>query len=101
MRTIPLDAVPNQSLSLNLDGNRWNVVIKEARGIMFMDLALNDQTIMLGQRVVAGTPAIPYRHLQTNGNFLFLTDNDELPYWTQFGSSQQLVYVSPGEVADA
>lgn len=101
MQTITLQQVPNQRLSANLDGNRWDIVVKEADGIMFVDLAINDIPILTGQRVVAGTPAIPYEYLQGFGNFLFLTENDELPYWDQFGVSQQLAFVSAGEVVNA
>lgn len=101
MQTIALQQVPNQRLSANLDGNRWDIVVKEADGIMFVDLTMNDVAVLTGQRVVAGTPAIPYEYLQGFGNFLFLTEGEALPYWDRFTIDQQLVYVSAGEVVDA
>jgi len=97
MQVIPLEPIPNQSLTLVLDGNRWSLTIKQAVTSMFADIALNDQPIMQGVRFCVGTPLIPYRYLQGFGNFLLLTDNEDLPDWQQFGASQQLVYVSPGE----
>ncbi|MBP3935872.1 MAG: hypothetical protein J6D44_18665, partial [Pseudomonas sp.] len=35
--------------------------------------------------------------LRDQGNFLILTDNDEIPYWSQFGVNQQLIYASATE----
>lgn len=98
MRNISLDAVPNQELSVTLDGNRWDITIKECNGVMCCTLRLNDVTLLSGQRIVAGSPLIPYRYMQDSGNFWLLTEDDELPYYTLFGVDQQLVYASAGEI---
>lgn len=101
MRLVPLQAIPNQRLTLTLDGNRWDLTIKQARTSMIADVTLNDTPVMQGVRFCVGTPLIPYRYLQGAGNFLLLVDNEQLPDWRQFGASQVLVYVSPGEVISA
>lgn len=98
MRVIPLDPVPNQSMSVTLDGNRWDITLKECNGVMCASLVLNDAAILSGQRLVAGVPFIPYRYLQTSGNFWILTDSDQLPDYTRFGIDQEMVYVSFGEL---
>lgn len=98
MRTINLDAVPNQELSVTLDGNRWDITIKECNGVMCASLTLNDTLLLSGQRIVAGSPLIPYRYLQGSGNFWILTENDELPYYDRFGVDQTFIYMSYGEV---
>lgn len=98
MRTIPLDAIPNQELSVTLDGNRWDITIKECNGVMCCTLSLNDALLLSGQRIVAGSPLIPYKHMQAYGNFWILTENDELPYYDRFDVDQQFIYVSPGEI---
>jgi hypothetical protein len=97
MQDVPLEPIPNQTLTLTLDGNRWTLTIKQAVTSMIADISLNDVPLMQGVRFCAGTPLIPYRYLQGSGNFLLLVDNEQLPDWRQFGASQQLVYVSPGE----
>lgn len=99
MRTISIDAIPNQELSVTLDGNRWGITLKEANGVMCCTLVLNDVTILSGQRIVAGSPLIPYRYLQGSGNFWILTDGDDMPYYTEFGVTQQLVYMGAAEYA--
>lgn len=101
MRTIPLDAVPNQSLSVNIDGNRWNLRIKQAVDSMFIDVALNDVDIVLGQRIVIGTPILPYEYLRELGTFLFLNETEELADWQLFGATQNLVFASASELNDA
>lgn len=97
MRNIPIDPVPNQELSVNIDGNRWVIRLKVARVSMCADIILNDEPLMLGQRIAVGTPIIPYEYLALQGNFLLLVDDELLPDWRLFGSTQQLVYVAPGE----
>lgn len=101
MRIIDLDAVPNQSFSVTLNGDRWDFVIKQAKECMFADVTLNDTVILSGQRLVAGTPVIPYEHLQGRGNFIILTENDELPDWQRFGMDQIMVYATAEEIAQA
>lgn len=65
---------------------------------MIVDLVLNDEPILTGARIVAGTPLIPYKFLQGSGNFMLLTEQDEIPYWERFGIDQQLIYGSPEEL---
>lgn len=101
MRLIPLQAMPNRSLSVTIGNDRWTLTIKQALTSMIADIALNDELLLRGIRFCAGTPLIPYRHLQGSGNFLLLIAAEELPDWQLFGSSQQLVYVAPGELNGA
>lgn len=99
MQVINIDAVPNQSFSVTVDSNRWDFVIKEAVTSMIADISLNDERILSGQILVAGTPIIPYRFLQGSGNFLILTENDQLPDWRRFGVDQVLTYANAEEIA--
>lgn len=65
---------------------------------MCCTLILNDVLLLSGQRIVAGSPLIPYKYLQGSGNFWILTEDDELPYYDRFNVDQQFIYVSPGEI---
>lgn len=100
MRVIDIDPVPNQSFSVTIFGNRWDFVIKQAVSSMICDISLNEIEIISGQRIVSGTPLIPYEYLGSSGNFILLTENDEIPFWDQFGSTQQLIYASAQEISD-
>lgn len=101
MRLIPIEAVPNQELTLYIDGNRWLLRLKVAKSSMIADIYRNDSALLLGQRIAVGTPMIPYQYLQGAGNFILLVDNEQLPDWKQFGITQQLIYVEPGEMGSA
>lgn len=103
MLDIPLAAVPNQTFSVRLDDSFYDIAIHLCEGlfpataIMAVDIVRDGVAIVTGQRVVAGLPVIPYRYLE-KGNFLFLTEDDELPYWEEFGITQFLIYASPAEL---
>lgn len=98
MRLIPLANTPNQSFTVQLDNVRWELVVRTARGCMCADVDRDNVALLRGVRLVAGQPIIPYAYLQT-GNFIFLSVDDALPDWSQFGVSQTLVYFSAAEIA--
>lgn len=100
MRQISLAAIPNQSFSVTLDGRRYDLAFKDADGVMVANVARDDVVIATGQRLVAGQPVLPYRW-QESGNFVLLTEGDELPDWTLFGSTQFLYFLSADELAEA
>lgn len=98
MRDIGLLAVPNQTFSATINGVLWELTIKVARGTMLADVRRDGVDLILGQRIVAEYPILPYRYLSHQGNFAILTRDGELPWWEEFGRSQSLVYLDPSEV---
>ncbi|OAE56631.1 hypothetical protein A7J67_08275 [Achromobacter xylosoxidans] len=98
MRDIALLTVPNQSFSITIAGVLWELSIKVARGMMLADVRRDGVDLVLGQRIVAEFPILPYRYLSHQGNFAILTRDGELPWWEEFGRSQSLVYLDPAEV---
>lgn len=101
MRIIELAATPNQSFSVTLEGNRWDFVIKQAVTSMIADVTLNEVVRLTGIRIVAETPIIPYEYLQGAGNFIILTENEEIQYWERFGVDQIMVFATPEEIEAA
>lgn len=97
-QVIPLQAVPNQSLTVTLDGNLWAIGIRTCEGITSVSLTLNGVDIIDNLLAAACAPIIPAPY-QENGNFAFLTANNQLPYYTQFNSTQSLFYFSQAELA--
>ncbi len=97
MIDIPLQAVANQELSIQLDDRRYVITLKETAGVMSASVARDDVALLTNGRVVAGTPLLPYR-FQESGNFVITTEGDELPAFTEFGVTQFLVYVSEIEI---
>lgn len=96
MIEVPLRAVPAQEFTVQIDQRRFEMHFKDAVSCVAVDLVVDGETVLLGQRVVAGTPLIPYEYLEA-GNFLLLTDDEALPDWREFGVSQTLLYLSDAE----
>lgn len=101
MQIIDISQVPNQSFSVTLEGVRWDIRIKQAVSSMTADLTADGVQIVTGQRIVAGTPIIPYEYLINDGNFLIMTESDELPNWELFDVNQVLIYANFEEISAA
>jgi len=97
MIEIALQTLPNQSFTIQLENKLYDIAIKVVQNTMVVSLTRNNEIILSNMRVVAGQPVIPYKYLE-NGNFIFLTDDEELPFYTQFGISQRLLYVTIAEL---
>lgn len=98
MQEIPLLPVANQTFSVNLDSGLFTVTLREANGVMAADVNIDGTDVVTGLRVCAEEPIIPYAYLQ-NGNLVLYTQDDALPYWDQFGTSQTLFYLTDAEMA--
>lgn len=98
MREIPISAVPGQTLTLTQGNDRYQITLKEARGVMACDVSANGTDLVRGSRVLAGEMLIPYLYLEIGGNFILSTVADELPDWQQFGLSQFLYFLPSDEL---
>lgn len=98
MRQIPITNTPNQTFSFQADDTIYDVSLRDVTGIMVARVHINNILVLSGQRIVAGFPIIPYEYLE-NGNFVITTNNDDIPYWPQFGITQFFYYVSQTEIA--
>ena len=94
---VPISAVPNQSFSITLDNNLFVIGIVYTNGVMSVSISINGVDTIDNIRAVAGSPIIPSQYLE-NGNFMFLTQNFQLPIYTQFNVTQSLIYLSAAEL---
>ena len=98
-QNIPIENIPNQSLSIQLDEVRYGIRFRDIGGMMSADISIDDQLIIEGLRVVGGYPLIPYKYLEGEGvNFIFLTELGDRVYWDQFGVSESLLYFSADDL---
>jgi len=97
MLSIPVSAVPNQSFSIVLDGNQYDMSIYVTNNVSAIDIIRNNVPILLGSRIVPNSPIIPYRYLES-GNFVFATEDGAYPFYTEFGVTQTLYYFSQVEL---
>ena len=99
MRQIPLQPVPNQSLSFTQDENRWEVTIKQAVTSMIADVTINDVRVISGVRIPGDDFILPYTYMGVmQGNLMLTTQQELLPDWQLFGQTQQLFYWTPDEM---
>jgi hypothetical protein len=98
MIDITLQALPNQSFSIQLGESRYDITLKEANGVMSASVVRDGTPVVENVRLVAGSPLLPYRYLE-DGNFVLFTQDDDLPYYTAFGVTQFLTYLTADEVA--
>lgn len=109
MIEIPLQAIPNQTLSIQLDGDQYDIKITATTATttdhqtvadsvnMIVDIVRNNVAIVSGFRAMASYPLIPYSYLEA-GNFVFVTSNDEYPDYREFGVTQSLIYATEAEL---
>lgn len=98
---VSITAVANQGFSVKTsDDYRWTFKIYETTGCMCVDITRDDTTLIVGARLVAGTPVISYKRLMGDGpgNFLLLTADGEMPWWEKFGVTQFLYYYTLAEL---
>jgi len=98
MQIIPLSAIPNQELSAILDSNQWDISVRLVNDAIAVSLTLNNVVVVQNARAVAGMRIIQSMY-QQNGNFAIISNNQTVPDYTQFGTTQFLVYTSPSELA--
>lgn len=98
MQQVPIQAIPNQAFSIVLDKNTWEFVIKSTNGVMSVSLTRNGELIIDSLRAVSGMRIIPSKYEEA-GNFVFYTQNFELPDYSKFNISQILVYFSAAELS--
>ena len=97
---VPLRPIPNQSFPIVLDGNNFRLTFKSLTENMAVTIERNNVTLISGHRVVAGTPLLPYRYLEEGtGNFIFVSDTENIPFYTDFGINQVLIYNTAQELA--
>ena len=97
MLDIPLDNIPNQSFSMTIENDFYDMTIKETNGVMSCSIIRNNIIIQQGARMTSGYLLIPYIY-QESGNFFMLTENDDYPYYDRFGIDQFLRYIPQSEI---
>jgi hypothetical protein len=96
---IPIENIPNQSLSITLDNIRYDLRFRNVGVMMILDLTINDEPIITGIRVVGGLPIISEKYLKCcGGNFIFLTELGDIVSWDKFGITQTLIYLTVDEL---
>jgi hypothetical protein len=98
MMSVPLQQLPNQSFSILLDSNQWDFLLKTVEDSTVVSLTLNGTDLLDSAKAPAGAFIIPSIY-EESGNFFFVTQSFQLPYYTNFNVTQSLIYISATELA--
>ena len=94
MLKIPLSQDKDQSFNITLaEQNCFMRVYEAGDGAMYMDLSVQDRTVVTGARCVYGIFVLLYRQMLFKGNFLFVTIDKKDPQSKDFGINTKLFYV--------
>ncbi len=98
MQTVPIQAIPQQTFTyIDPSNNTWSIGIRNVAMQMAFTFSLNGKLLIQNICAVAGYRIIPYDYLE-NGNFVLITQNFQLPDYTQFGTTQTLVFLSEADI---
>jgi hypothetical protein len=100
MQVIALQAISKQNFSAVLDDILFEMDLIETAGCMSCNITRAGTVVVSGARCVAGQLLINYESLEAgDGNFMFLTNAGDLPFYDQFTTTQTLLFASNAELA--
>lgn len=101
MLNIPLQAVPNQKLSVTLSGQQTQLrIFTSIDGKLFMDVQMNNADIITGVICQNNNRIVRDAYLGFVGDLFFTdTQGSNDPEYSGLGSRYVLVYLSAAEVA--
>ena len=100
MRLIPLLSIPNQSFTFNFGGFRYDFTIRYNKSFMTYDLSIDEKEIIKGFRFALGQMLIPYKYLESDGNFILSSSDGKEADYVFFGDTQNLYYLSSSEAEE-
>lgn len=102
MLLIPLQNIPTQSFTVQINQNLFDILITtcliDNAQVQAVTLTINNNLIVSGQRAISGQFIIPYIYLE-QGNFIITSENEEYPDYNKFGISQFLIYFTDSELS--
>lgn len=103
MYLIPLKNIPNQELSVTIDGVFYTIRLRYwspdgVDGILFSSVKVGENDWTGATRCVPNEPLIPYEYLATTGNFYFICSDNHYPDYKKFGVEHRLVFLTADEI---
>lgn len=101
---VPLQAVPNQTVAVPLDGQSCRVNVYQRASGVYMDVLLDnedDPVIVLNVLCLHADRIIRGAYLGFKGDFVFFDlQGTSDPVYTGFGDRYQLVYLTAEEIGE-
>lgn len=101
MITIPLQPIPAQAFNVSLDGQPCRIALYQKGDYFYMDLTVNNVTVVQGRMVLNSVWIVRYAYLGLSGD-LFMADTmgtDDSPTYDGLGSRYRLYYATADEIS--
>lgn len=101
---IELNNLPNQRFTTTINNIDMEITLKLAgqnhNPVMLFSLSSGGAVVCPFVPCFANQGLLPYPYMieQVGGNFIFITNDDEYPNYTEFGNTQSLCFVTIDEL---
>lgn len=92
--------LPNQTFSTTLNNVDLEVILKTSDDLMLFALKSGDEYICPYVPACSNQGLLPYPYMESEvgGNFFFVTENGEYPYYENFGTTCSLYFITEEEL---
>ena len=101
MYLIELDRIPNQTFTIMLDNVNYRVALRSISGLTYISVWANGDLLFYNQLCTPNAYVNPFNYVSKNGKFYFKSLTGDYPYYTNFGVTQNLYFLTKEEVANA
>lgn len=101
MVKIDLDRIPNQMFNIMLENVLYRVQLRTIQGLTYMSVWENNEVLFYSQLCCPNIFVNPYNYVGIGGKFLFSCMDNEYPNYEKFGNTQELLFYSAEEIANA
>ena len=99
MQIVPLQPVPNQLVTINLEEQVCKIAVYDKGGSLFFDLQLNNVPVVVGVLCENLNALVRSIYLGFSGDFSFLdNEGNSDPEYTGLGTRWDLAYVTAAEL---
>lgn len=100
MQTVPIQAIPAQTLQVVLGGQNCQISVSQKTQGVFVDVSVDDVDIVVGVLAHDAVPLICREYVEFIGNLLFIdTQGSDDPSYSGMGSRFTLNYLTAAENA--
>ena len=99
MQIVPLQPIPNQTLTVNLDGQITQINVYQRGASMFVDVLVNNVLIVGGVICQNLNRVVRSLYLGFQGDLAFMDNQGSTdPVYTGLGTRYSLAYIEPDEL---
>lgn len=94
---ITLSQISNQSFGVALDNVNYTITLQSCLGLTIISISVDDNVLVSSIPCTPNQPLLP-DYKKQGGQFYFVCEEGEYPYYDNFNIKTFLVYVSDSEV---